>query len=405
MLRALPAALLIAASAAVAAEPVKIIVKETAGIRRFGYPVRAVVSLTEALAPGAGLRLSLDGKPVPAQFAVRGNGVVEIDFNVGNAPNQSREYVFEHGPAVETSQPGAGMKIEEADGEFRILHGPELAFVVRRDLQGLLRSVRTGTTDYVRADSAGLSVVAGGDAYVLGSAKGSPAVALKPTVVKAGPLVCTVRFAGDITLPGGKRIPATLELEIPRSKSWVQVTWTLADDDADVSGMRLELNLNLDGEPALVDFGAAGTVYARLRKGESAELLGGIAFGRFGVVPVERPWWRVSTGRTGALTPLVEQPKGQEQATVEGWAHVMDKTRCTAIAVERFSFDGAQDRIEISAEGRLRLARDFAPADRRPERGKKSWRFWLHFVDMPVHVGAATSPQSILFPPTVQVVR
>jgi hypothetical protein len=213
------------------------------------------------------------------------------------------------------------------------------------------------------------------------------------------------RFAGDVALPGGKRIPAMLELEFPRSKSWVQVAWTLADDDADVSGVRLELNLNLEGEPALVDFGAAGTVYARLRKGESAELLGGIAFGRFGVVPVERPWWRVSTGRTGALTPYVEQPKGQEQATVEGRAHVMDKTRCTAIAVERFSFDGAQDRIEISAEGRLRLTRDFAPADRRPERGKKSWRFWLHFVDMPVHVGAATSPQSILFPPTVQVVR
>ena len=47
------------------------------------------------------------------------------------------------------------------------------------------------------------------------------------------------------------------------------------------------------------------------------------------------------------------------------------------------------DSIEASAGGRLTLKRPRMSGER------KVCRFWLHFMSMPVHVGAATSPQSM----------
>ena len=38
-----------------------------------------------------------------------------------------------------------------------------------------------------------------------------------------------------------------------------------------------------------------------------------------------------------------------------------------------------------------------------PPPGPKKITFWLHFVGMPVHVGAATSPQAMLAPLRVTV--
>lgn len=404
-MKPLPLLLCLFAAAAVAAEPVKIAVKETAGLRRFGYPVRAVIPMTEAPAKDAGFRLTQNGKPVDAQFTIRRDGAVEIDFNVNLAPNEAREFAFEHGPGVVSSTPKAGMKLEQTDDEFRIVYGPGLTFVVPKNLLGLLKSVKTESTDYLRPDSAGLFIRYRDDIHYRVGGAGPFGTPTKATVVKSGPLVTTIRFVSLEALRGNRSVPSAVELEFPRSKSWVKLTWLLPDDEAFVGGMGMELNLNLVGEPVTVNFGAGDTVYAALKRGQSAEYLGGIAFGKFGVVPIERPWWRVSSGPTGALTALAEQPRGQDQAVTPGWAHAMDKQRCTAIAIEKFSFDGAQDRIEISAEGRLRLWRDFALDGRVVPNGKKTWTVWLHFVGMPVEVGAATSPQSILAAPKVTLVK
>src|SRR5262245_45586890 len=62
------AALLLALSAARAGERIDLEVKETAGIRRFGYPVSAELKLERPVPDGARFRL-LDGERlIPAQF-------------------------------------------------------------------------------------------------------------------------------------------------------------------------------------------------------------------------------------------------------------------------------------------------------------------------------------------------
>jgi hypothetical protein len=67
------------------------------------------------------------------------------------------------------------------------------------------------------------------------------------------------------------------------------------------------------------------------------------------------------------------------------------------VAVAGFAA-GPGAEIAVGADGRLRLWRAFAPAA-----GPKRLTFWLHFVGMPVQVGAATSPQAMLAPLHVEV--
>src|SRR5437867_5887051 len=75
----------------------------------------------------------------------------------------------------------------------------------------------------------------------------------------------------------------------------------------------------------------------------------------------------------------------------------MDRERCAAVAMTDFA-QRARDRIEVDADGRLQIWREFAGSSAVPLAGQKSLTFWLHFVPMPPHVGAVTSPQSMQSP-------
>src|SRR5262249_36555006 len=138
-----------------------------------------------------------------------------------------------------------------------------------------------------------------------------------------------------------------------------------------------DLKLDL-ASPAWVDFGAGTGVYVALKKGETAVLRG----------------WMVPRPRSTDWETLVGDQKyvvgdGRPAA---GWAHAMDRTRCTAIARERFGHSPTRDEIAVDADGGLRLVK-----------GGGHLRFWLHFVPMPPHVGAVTSPQSMMNPLKVEV--
>jgi hypothetical protein len=162
----------------------------------------------------------------------------------------------------------------------------------------------------------------------------------------------------------------------------VEARWTITDPEGFVTGLGADLNLNLR-DSALVDFGATSMVYAALRKDQSAEF--------------------VAAYQTSGGTSWFVDLGGQRYAAgrglaAEGWAHVMDRERATAVAIADFAqaVPGGRDRIGASSDGRLTLRREL------PRGQTKELRFWLHFVSMPVQVGAATSPQSMQSPPKVE---
>ena len=181
-------------------------------------------------------------------------------------------------------------------------------------------------------------------------------------------------------LKKGPDVPVVIELTFPSSKSWVEVCWTVDDSrDGRVIELGLDLDLAIEGATTLVDFGADATVYGTIKGDEHLSLTCGGPAG-----------WRVDkvvNGRTSAQA-VSRDPNRRP----EGWAHVMDATRCTAVALADIGHE-KQDAIDVAANGRVRLVRTF-----HVRRGRKTTHAWFHFVGMPVQIGAATSPQSMQAP-------
>src|SRR5262249_38214813 len=219
-------------------------------------------------------------------------------------------------------------------------------------------------------------------------------------VSKEGPLSVGLRFVAPKDLGRGA-ISSVVEMEFPISKSWVRVQWTTVDTHGDFLSMGAELNLHVEGEPTLFDFGAGTSVYGQLRKGESARLRQNPA-----KRPESTPAWETFLGPERALKPYVVTPGSATALSrnAEGWAHVMDGQRCTALAVDEFGTGKHGAEITVRADGRLRLWKHFAAPGEPAPKGMKQVTFWLHFVTMPVHVGAATSPHAMLAPLQVEII-
>ncbi len=342
-------------------------IRETAGLRRFGYPVRARF---QATVPAPLLRLLEEDKPVPAQFTALAGGAIEVDFHVNNGPFESRSYRVERGEGPKIN---GGLTVEDAGESFVVRYPAELEFHVPKNLVGFFSVVKTPRASYLREPSPGL---------LLSRADGTLdrlSAARKVTVVKPGPLAALLRFEGA----GGSGVQSVVEMEFPRSKSWVEVRWIIEDPGRRVAGLVAELDLLIEERPMLVDFGAGSMVYAALRPQQDAVFRSD----------------RLGSGEQSWQVDVAGRPYAQGTGPAEGWAHVMDRRRATAVAVKDFAADSAiqRDSIAVSPEGRLTIRREFGVG------GTRTLTFWLHFVDMPVQVGAATSPQSMMGPPVVEI--
>src|SRR5262249_54331428 len=149
----------------------------------------------------------------------------------------------------------------------------------------------------------------------------------------------------------------TVDVTFQVSKSWARVDWRADLPVNKDAYLGADLNLNVRGEPVLVDFGAESTVYTSLKKGQSAALrsrcLGGAGPG----IQILYEWSvvQLSGGSETALArSLPQKADFRIHKFAEGWAHVMDRQRCTAVVPE-WSTDDKE--IAVSADGRVRLSR------------------------------------------------
>ena len=373
--------------------------RETAGLRRFGYPVQIILPLLA----GPGYRLESGGKPVAAQFrtipTVEGGQAVALDFNASPGPLEEAVYVVRGGLGIDAgSEPKRGLEVEQVEGMTRVVGGGGLTFAFNESLRGFLGSVKNAGLEFVKAGGAGLSLGTRNRESITLGATGTA----KQVVTRKGPLAVGLRWEGAEDVPTGGKLPFVIDLTIPSSKSWVEARLVVDDTEGAIAEIRLDLHLLVEGEPTLVDLGAGNTVYGQLRGLEEMTLVAGPSRP---LAPLEKlvPWV-VRKGQPGAATDFAKAPS-VKSPPAEGWAHVMDRTRCTAVAVAGFG-GVAADQIVVSGDGRLRISRQFgSPAGNNnagPDKGKKSLRFWLHFVTNPVQVGAATSPQAMLAPLEVE---
>lgn len=368
-------------------------VSETAGIRRRHDVVHAKIELSTPLPDNAGLVLIRGDQTAPAQFrriaAHDGqHRSLAIDFIDHFAPLETRRYTVR----VEPDAPDlaeSGFVLRETDNAFIVSNRGLIEWTIRRDLQGLLCFTGRHTLQYVKPTSAGLMFRTNGQRHRL--AEQRPA---RARATRTGPIACAVQFDYHDWPKGASS--SIVELEFVRTKSWIHATWTI-EGDCDIQGMEAELQLELAGRETLIDFGAGDFVYTTVRTDETAVLVAGPF-----VNPSQSHPWSVSRGKGGALEALVVSlPQGIGSQSIGGWAHVMDDRRCTAIAVDEFG-QKTRDCIDIDGAGRFRVAREFSKYG---DSTSHRLEFWIHFVGMPVHIGARTSPQSMQHPLKVVVIR
>jgi hypothetical protein len=129
-------------------------VKETAGLRRFGYPVVAAIPFPKgALRDVRQVRLvDAQGKEIPSQVTITaawpadGSAQwVEADFNASPAPHALEQYALEYGPTIGRSRPGRGVTLTESDDAYQAG-----AYRVPKSGRPLLTSVRYGELEYLR---------------------------------------------------------------------------------------------------------------------------------------------------------------------------------------------------------------------------------------------------------------
>jgi hypothetical protein len=357
------------AAQAFAAEKLIITVSETAGLRRFGYPVEAVLALPRPLTEADHFRLLDGGKPVAAQFRRVGDAKLALDFAVSPGPGEKKAYTVEYGPDVKDGpEPKGGLQVEEADGEFRVKAGGSLVYMVPKDLRGLLASVKTAKSDYLRPGSAGLAwrKADGTDVPVGGAG-------VRSAVSRKGPTAIALHF----DVPAADGGPAsTVDLTFPSSKSWVRVDWKVTAGGEPVAALAADVNIAIQARPCLVDFGLPELPYTHLEREK------------------ELVRWSWKGGAWEAFRGVGEKPGllAAGRGPTTGWAHVMDKTRCTALGIAGINAAAGASAADITvhSDGRLQFGR--------ASKGEKQVTFYFHFVPMPAQVGAITTPVAMLAP-------
>lgn len=388
----------------VAVETLKIEVRETAGITRFGYPIAVKLPAFSSGAASARFRLRDGEKPIPAQFRQEpteaGDGPWWLDFNISMMPHEVRTLTLEYGPDVAADAEPHGLGLEQTPAGFEIRNGPHLTWTIGRDRLGLLKSVNAAGVQHLRPDGVRLEI--GGPNGVL-SRMGDETCSCR--IIRSGPLTVLIRYEFAPANGPLAETKSTVDLAFPVSKSWVQVDWRIDDRRHALHWVRAEIAQNLDPptdqEPTLVDFGASSLVYMSLEPAAVGQLLSPTT------TPAsktpQRRSWEVLRGTRDRLEPFAVRSRDVPSGVAEGWAHIMDRSRCLALALAQFG-EGGDDSIEVAAEGKVSVTRRFQTGGADVPT-TKNVRFWLHFVGFPPHQTAATSPQSMLSPLIVDVTK
>lgn len=387
-------------------EPLRLEVRETAGLRRYAYPVTA--EFRASWGPGDAAKLQLrDGeRKVPAQFTLIEPGQPEqvalwaADFSIDLTPLESRmlHVVLASAPPQET---GPGLQVAARDGALHV-QSKSLDYLVPENLQGILSAMLVSGDDWLAGPAEGLVVSSrlGSDIPLRVSATGDKTEPWR--IVKPGPLAVTLECKWAQMLDDQHPITCRVRLDFPLGKSWVRVDCAVEDPHDAVASIRGTLRLRLKAagkQPILADVGAGGWTYAALRPDESLVYRAGEAgSGPLGSVV---PHWRVDRVRAGKAEPLALPMEPRHLIHTPGWAHLSDVKQATAIAMD--GFGSKADSMELGADGRVKLTRSYSPHGV-SVRAPKHLTFWLHFVSAPPQWGAATSPQSMLAPPRVRVV-
>ena len=236
----------------------------------------------------------------------------------------------------------------------------------------MIQAILVRGDDYLVAGSPGL-VVQLRDGRKLNFLGHSPGRGSSPAIViKSGPLAAAVQFHDRLKLAEGDELHSTVDLDFPLGKSWVRVNCQVIDPNDIVAAIDSELQLRLEPKenpPILADVGAGGWTYATL--GPEDKLIFRVGPRGESKRDSNQPAWQVDRLLAGRVVPFVRPPQVGTGVSPQGWGHLMDAKRATAIAVDQFA-EKSDDTIELGGQGHVRLQRVFGPQPRGARHSRSS---------------------------------
>lgn len=366
-------------------------VREPIGIRRTEYPVSARVPFPRGvLAAPTQARLLWNGAEVPAQFTANATWddgsvqALDVDFNVSLDPEEDRRFELQYGDGVSPLPfDGRGLTVAEDAASVTV---------------GSLRFSRSGTPLLASVGYRGENIGAGANGLTITDANGqrtdlTAATDARLEVLKAGPLLVTLRYTATIRLADEAGIPVELLMEIPNSKSWIKTTAIVTDRTRRLRDIAVERPYRFGSLPLLWDFGTDSGAYGVFRSDADTALL-------TQTVSSSGPTgWKIEAG-PGTRRRAIETSAGSRGKSAAGWGHLHDAGSAVAFAVARFGKDPGTYTLLAGADGQATYR--FAPSDRL---GQYQVVLYEHFVATPIQVGAATNPTSMVTPLSVALER
>jgi len=377
-------------------------VTEAGGMRRNEYPVRATVPMPQQALAGADAaahaRLMQAETEVAAQYTVISTWPdgsaknLDVDFNASLAPNEKRDYRLEYGATVTRAQSPRGLSVTETPDAIQA---------------GNVKFGRNGSPLVLSANYRGEFIGQGVNGVAVIDANGgrhdlSTATDLKVETLKRGPLVVVLQYAGKLPIDG-TAVPFTLTLEMPNSKSWLKSSVEVIDTGHRVKTLSFDTPFALGAFPWLWDFGTANDTYGAFRAAMDAAVFTQTAAGGGRGRPTNQLGpgitWKVENTVQGQLRPY-EVSANPGGSVASGWGHFQGPTFAVPFAIQDFGRGSGTYVVSLNGQGQASW--QFSPGG-----AATTHRFGIyqHFVTTPVPIGAATSPASMVHPPTVSVRR
>lgn len=349
----------------------RITVRETHGIRRFLYPLSKEIRLPAACQTrGLGL-VRQDGQPVPLQITQVDDAAGQIsrlDFAVSMAPLETANL------SLCTDQPQVTI-----DDPLRIVPGEQLRseqrrFTIEVGRHGEVLDVIYDNLRHLRAPS-------------IVTRNGERAALLSTSTSGSNPPLAAHIHATSRYADGCK---AHTKSEITACKSWISLTHLL-EEPREGDEVVFSRALAVTSPVVTCDLGTGGGIYGKLQAGAVDEVVWRTAFCDPGSVQ----WSLFSGGRLD----YQGQVTSSEAYLAQRWFHWVDRDKALAAAITQVPKNCRTMSVALRAAGDVVVSFELGGALAEPA----VFGICYHFLNDIPPLSAATSPQSILLPPLVEV--
>ncbi len=360
------------------AKSVNVAIKETAGIRRFGFPVNTRVPFPKgALANPANARLLLNDKEVPVECTVESrwpDGSVQwlaVDIAVTVGPKETQNFRLEYGPDVKAMPSPRPLPVSEDAASIQV---------------GSWRYSKSGKPLVLSVKYRNEEIATGMNGIAVTDAAGASHEISEPPkveIVKRGPLYVLLRYTGKIALDAQYSVPYTIEIGMPNSKAWAKFAATVEDPAKRVRELSFHTPVNMGPFPWVWDFGTARWTYGQLQNAQEQVTMTQTVRAN-GTAD-----WSVSLGVKGKE----ESYETMDRSAPVSWVHLQAGTEAVAMFVDEAARQPGTYKFSLGGDGQTSFR--YAPAQ---PATKHQLTVYEHFVRTPVHIGAATSPSAGLAP-------